>query len=62
MNVLLMYIYTLDTSTCMSQALCLCNISAVQIMSTAVPVANAISQTTTEHGDSMQEEWSSDDD
>ena len=53
----------------MSQQLFLFNISAVQTMSTAVPLVNAVTQTTTDdvhddvHDDSMQEdERSSDDD
>ena len=47
----------------MSQALFLFNISAVRTMSTGVPLVNAVTQTTTVHDDSMQEdEWSSDDD
>ena len=47
----------------MSQALFLFNISAAQTMSTGDPLVNAVTQTTTVHYDSMQEdEWSSDDD
>ena len=53
----------------MSQALFLFNISAVQTMSTGVPLVNAVTQTTTDdvhddvHDDSMQEdERSSDED
>ena len=58
-------IYERIISCCMSQALFLFNISAVQTMSTAVPLVNAVTQTTTDtvHDDSMQEdEWSSDGD